>query len=155
LNERTGTPFNDLEFPTDIVLLVFFWDRRYTLSIHDVAEMCLEWGFIFMHETVRDWEDRFAPVIADQLRTCATWSSREHPGMWMRPLSKCMENGALSLELVITTGTWSIHGEAEKRDRDAAQQVSKQARAVVGHAPAGNDRRRSFLSPCSTRNARI
>jgi transposase-like protein len=46
-----------------------------------------------------------------------------------------MENSALSLELVIMTETWSIHGEAERRDRDAAQQVSKQARAVLSHAP--------------------
>lgn len=26
-------------------------------------------GFIFTHKTVRDWEARFAPLIADQLRT--------------------------------------------------------------------------------------
>ena len=28
-NERTGTPFNFLEFPTDIVLLVVPWRLRY------------------------------------------------------------------------------------------------------------------------------
>ena len=27
-NERTGTPFNSLEFPTDIVLLAVFWRLR-------------------------------------------------------------------------------------------------------------------------------
>ena len=32
-NERTGTPFNCLEFPTDIVLLVVFWRLRYKLSL--------------------------------------------------------------------------------------------------------------------------
>jgi transposase-like protein len=96
LNEQTGTPFNDLEFSTDIVLLVVFWRLRYKVSLRDVAEMFLERGFIFTHETVRDWEERFAPLIADQLRTRATWSSREHPGMWMRDISKCMENGAIS-----------------------------------------------------------
>jgi transposase-like protein len=46
------------------------------LSLRDVAEMFLERGFIFTHETVRDWEKRFAPLMADQLRTRATWSSR-------------------------------------------------------------------------------
>ena len=28
-NERTGTPFNDLQFPTDIVLLSVLWRLRY------------------------------------------------------------------------------------------------------------------------------
>ena len=38
-NERTGTPFNFLEYPTDIVLLVVLWRLRYKLSLRDLAEM--------------------------------------------------------------------------------------------------------------------
>ena len=68
-NERTGTRFNHLEFPTAIVLLVVFWRLRYKLSLRDLAEMFLERGFVFTHEAVRDWEARFAPLLADQLRT--------------------------------------------------------------------------------------
>lgn len=68
-NERTGTQFNFLEFPTDIVLLVVLWRLRYKLSLRDLAEMFLEWGFEFTHEAVRDWEARFAPLITEQLRT--------------------------------------------------------------------------------------
>jgi transposase-like protein len=30
--------------------------------------MFLERGFVFTHETVREWETRFAPLIADQVR---------------------------------------------------------------------------------------
>ena len=41
-NERTGTPFNSLEVPTDIVLLAVVWRLRYKLSLRDVAEMFLE-----------------------------------------------------------------------------------------------------------------
>ena len=41
-NERTGTPFNYLEYPTDIVLLVVLWRLRYKLSLRDLAEMFLE-----------------------------------------------------------------------------------------------------------------
>ncbi len=67
-NERTGTPFNYLEFPTDIVLLVVLWRVRYRLSLRDLAEMFLERGFEFTHETARDWESRFAPLVADKLR---------------------------------------------------------------------------------------
>ena len=67
-NERTGTPFNHLEFPTDIVLLAVVWRLRYKLSLRDVAEMVLARGFAFTHEAIRDWETRFTPLLADQLR---------------------------------------------------------------------------------------
>ena len=61
-NERTDSPFNFLEFPTDIVLLVVLWRVRYKLSLRDLAEMFLERGFEFTHEAVREWEARFAPL---------------------------------------------------------------------------------------------
>ncbi len=67
-NERTATPYNFLEFPTDIVLLVVLWRVRYKLSLRDLAEMFLERGFAFTHETVREWEARCAPLIAKHLR---------------------------------------------------------------------------------------
>lgn len=41
-NERTGTPFNDLQFPTDIVLPAVLWRLRYKLGFRDVAELQLE-----------------------------------------------------------------------------------------------------------------
>ena len=37
-NERTGSAFNYLEFPTDIVLLAVVWRLRYKLSLRDIAE---------------------------------------------------------------------------------------------------------------------
>ena len=52
LNERTDTPFNYLEVPTDIVLLAVLWRVRYKLSLRELAEMFLERGFEFTHETV-------------------------------------------------------------------------------------------------------
>ena len=67
-NERTGTPFNDLQYPTDIVLLAVLWRLRYKLSFRDVAELLLERGFEVRHETIREWEFRFAPLLAEQLR---------------------------------------------------------------------------------------
>ena len=68
INERTGTPFNFLEYPNDVVLLVVLWRLRYELILRDLAEMFLARGLVFAHETVRDWEARFAPLITDQLR---------------------------------------------------------------------------------------
>jgi putative transposase len=67
-NERTGTPFNHLRVPTDIALFVVRWRLRYKLSLRDLAEMFLARGFTCTHETVREWEERFSPLLIDQLR---------------------------------------------------------------------------------------
>ena len=67
-NERTGTPFNDLSVPTDIVFLVVLWRLRYPLSLRHLAEMFLERGFVFSHETVRAWEALVALLLTEQLR---------------------------------------------------------------------------------------
>jgi len=66
--ERTGTLFNHLQVPTDSALLVVLWRLRYTLSLRDLAEMFLTRGFTFTHETVREWEARFTPLLTERLR---------------------------------------------------------------------------------------
>ena len=60
-NQRTGSPFNDLQFPTDVVLLAVLWRLRYKLGFREVAELLLQRGFEVSHETIRNWEFRFAP----------------------------------------------------------------------------------------------
>src|SRR5919199_201955 len=45
-NERTGTPFNFLEFPTDIVFEIVLCRLRYKLSLRNLAEMYLLRGFL-------------------------------------------------------------------------------------------------------------
>jgi putative transposase len=75
-HERTGALFNSLEAPTDMVLLAVVWRLRDKLSLRDVAEMVLERGFVCTDEAIRDGETRFAPLIAEQVRTRAAWASR-------------------------------------------------------------------------------
>ena len=67
-NERTGTPFNFLEYPTDIVLLVVPCRLRYRLSLRDLAGMFLEQGFVFMHEAVREGKERLATLLTERVR---------------------------------------------------------------------------------------
>ncbi len=67
-NERTGTPFTFLAYPTASVLLVVRWRLQYTLSLRDLAQLFGERGFAFPHEAVRDWEARFAPLLTARLR---------------------------------------------------------------------------------------
>lgn len=67
-NERSDTPFNFIEVPTDIIFQVLLCRVRYKLSYRDVAEFFLLRGFQFTHETVRDWEERFLPHFTEQIR---------------------------------------------------------------------------------------
>jgi putative transposase len=67
-NERTGTPFNRLQYPTDVVCLVVLWRFRYKLSLRDLAEMFLQRGITVTHEAVREWESKFAPLLSEALR---------------------------------------------------------------------------------------
>jgi putative transposase len=67
-NERTGTPFNRLQYPTDVVCLVVLWRFRYKLRVRDLAEMVLQRGLIFTHEAVREWESKLAPHLREPLR---------------------------------------------------------------------------------------
>ena len=68
LYERTGTRFNHLQYPTDIVCLVVLWRIRYKLRLRDLPEMFLERGIVFTHEAVREWEAQFAPLLSETLR---------------------------------------------------------------------------------------
>ncbi len=67
-NERTSTPFNHLEFPTDIVFQVVVFRLLFKLSLRDLVRMFLMRCYEFTHETVREWEERFAPLLAEHLR---------------------------------------------------------------------------------------
>jgi len=133
-NERTGTPFNFLEFPTDVVLLAVLWRLRYKLSLRDVAEMFLARGFTFTHEAIRDWETRFAPLIAAQLRNKRhgqagrSWyvdeTSLKVHGKWCYLYRAIDQDGNLVDSLL-----------SEKRNMEAAQRFFQQAVDVVGYTP--------------------
>src|SRR3982751_6797878 len=62
-NERTGTPFNFLEMPNDIVFQVVLFRLLFKLSLRDLMHLFLIRGYDLSYETVRDWEARFAPLL--------------------------------------------------------------------------------------------
>jgi transposase-like protein len=133
-NERTGTPFNHLQFPTDIVLLVVLWRLRYKLSLRDLAEMFLVRGFAFTHEAVRDWEARFAPLITEPLRTkrkgkagCSWFVDETYlrvGGKWCYLYRAIDRDGNLLDSMLSKT-----------RDMAAAQKFFQQAKEVTGGTP--------------------
>ncbi|GHP00409.1 hypothetical protein KSF_104560 [Reticulibacter mediterranei] len=133
-NERSETPFNFLEYPTDTVLLVVLWRLRYKLSLRDLAEMFLQRGFAFTHEAVRDWEARFAPLIGDQLRR----KRRGQAGIsWYvdETYVKVQGKWCYLYRAIDRDGNLVDSRLSEKRDMEAAKQFFSQAIATVGHAP--------------------
>jgi len=133
-NERTATAFNHLQYPTDLVLLVVLWRRRYTLRLRDLAEMFLTRGFVFSHEAVREWEARFAPLLADKLRAKrrghggTKWHADETylriDGRWCY-LYRAIDREGNLVEALLS----------EQRDMAAAQRFFARALDLAGHAP--------------------
>jgi len=133
-NARTGTPFNHLQAPTDIALLVVLWRLRYKLSLRDLAEMFLMRGFTFTHETVWEWEERFAPLLTERLRakrrvkSGKKWHCDETyikvDGRWCYLYRAIDANGNLVDSML-----------SETRDMDAAKRFFSHALNVVGSPP--------------------
>ena len=133
-NERTGTEFNHLQFPTDIVLLVVTWRLRYKLSLRDLTEMFVIRGYTFTHEAVREWEARFAPLLSAQLKAKRrgqagkSWYVDETyikvGGQW-HYLYRAIDRDGHLVDTMLS----------QTRDLVAAKAFFKQATATVGHKP--------------------
>jgi transposase-like protein len=133
-NERTASVFNHLQFPTDIVLLVVLWRLRYKLSLRDLAEMFLERGFEFTHEAVRDWEERFAPLITEQL--CARRRGKAGRS-WYTDETYIKVNGkwCYLYRAIDREGNPVDSMLSEHRDMEAAKRFFTDAKEVFGHKP--------------------
>src|SRR4051794_38049398 len=133
-NERTGTPFNHLEFPTDIVFQVVVFRLLFKLSLRDLVRMFLMRGYEFSHETVREWEERFAPLLAEHLRrkrkgkAGGRWYVDETylkvKGKWCY-LYRAMDRAGNLVDSMLSS----------TRDMAAAQRFFRGTLAVAGRAP--------------------
>jgi len=108
---------------------------RYKLSLRDLAEMFLTRGFSFTYETVREWEERFAPLLAKRLRAKRRGKAG---GRWHADETSINVGGRwCSLYRAIDAdGTLVETMLSETRDMDAAKHFFSQALDVVGHASA-------------------
>jgi putative transposase len=133
-NERTGTCFNHLQYPTDMVCLVVLWRVQYRLSLRDLPEMFLERGIVFTHEAVREWEAQLAPLLSERLRkhrrgrVGSSWYVDETylkvKGRWTYLYCAIDREGNLVDVLL-----------SEKRDKAAAEAFFRSARIVTGSVP--------------------
>jgi putative transposase len=126
--------FNHLQYPTDVVLLVVLWRIQYKLSLRDLVEMFLLRGYEFTHETVRDWEARFAPLLSGKLKAKRrgqagkSWYVDETyikvQGRWQYLYRAIDRDGNL-----IDTRL------SDTRDLEATKRLFEQALDTVGHKP--------------------
>ena len=107
-NERIGTSFNFLEYPTDVVLLVVLWRLRYKLSLRDLAEMFLERGLAF---TLRDGSGVGNTICSTHCKAIAgqtTRTTRRNHGTWMKPTYGSRGNGVIFIAPLMQMATWLI-----------------------------------------------
>ena len=133
-NERTGTPFNDLQFPTDIVLMAVLWRLRYKLGLRDVAELLLQRGFEISYETIRAWEYQFAPLVSKKLRS----KRREKIGRsWYLDETYVKVNGrwCYLYRAIDRDGNLLDSMLSEKRDKHAARRFLRRLLDSAGQKP--------------------
>jgi putative transposase len=140
-NERPGTLFNRLHYPTDVVCLVVLWRFRYQLSWRDLAAMLLQRGLGFTHEAVREWEMQLAPLLSESLRkrrhgaVGKSWYVDETyvkiHGQW-RYLYRAIDRDGNGVDAQLS----------DTRDLAAAEAFCRSAWTVTGMTPDRRDSRR-------------
>jgi putative transposase len=133
-NERTGSLFNRVQYPPDVVSLVVLWRVRYKLSLRDLAEMFLERGVVFTHEAVREWESKLAPVLSETLRKhrrgkvgCSWYCDETY--------LKVKGRGVYLYRAIDRDGNLVDVLLSERQDQAAAEACFRSAHAVTGSVP--------------------
>jgi putative transposase len=133
-NERTGTLFNRVQYPLDILCLVVLWRVRYKLSLRDLAEMFLDRGVVFTHEAVREWEAKLAPVLRETFRkhrrgkVGRSWYCDE-------TYLKVKGRGVYLYRAIDRDGNLVDVFLSERQDQAAAEAFFRSARTVTGLSP--------------------
>ena len=67
-NERTGTLFNFIEYPNEVVMMTVYYYYRFKTSLDDVVELMHLRGFHMSHQTVHNWVQTFGVELGLKLR---------------------------------------------------------------------------------------
>ena len=67
-NKRTGTPFNFIEYPNEVIMIAVHHYYRFKLSLSDVVELMAMRGFHLSHQTVHNWAQAFGVDLGLKLR---------------------------------------------------------------------------------------
>jgi putative transposase len=147
-NERTGTSYNYLTYPTDIVALVIFHYLRYRLSYENVAEIFWLRGFKLCAETIRLCVLRFGTLLGKGLRTARhgkagkSWHVDETYLKVESEWCYCYRARDKQGELIDCF-------LSPTRDKASAVRFFKQALSVVGHEPDRITTDKNPAYPCA------
>jgi len=133
-NERTGTLFNYIEYPNEVVMMAVHYYYRFKVSLDDVVELMALRGFHISHQTIHNWVQRFGEELGLKLRARrkGTAGQKWHvdatylkiEGHWCyfyRAIDK--EGNLVDVYL------------SDVRDQDAAEKFFKQAQDTTGIMP--------------------
>ena len=65
---QSAGSLNRTQCPSDVTALMVLWRLRYKLALRDLPEMFVIHGIVFSHESVRDWEAKLTPALAESFR---------------------------------------------------------------------------------------
>ena len=65
-NERTGTPFNFIKYPTEVVIIAVHY--RFDVSLDEAVELMAMRGFHVCHQTLHNWAHWFGPTMGIEMR---------------------------------------------------------------------------------------
>ena len=134
LNERTGTPFNDREYPTAVGCRVVRWRSRDTLSLRDVAAMLRQRGIGLTPEAVRAWEIKLRPGVTETVRRKRR-GTIGHSG-YVDETYRKVQGRWHSLYRALDTDGYLVDVRLrETRDLAAAEAFFRSAWAVTGVKP--------------------
>ncbi len=97
--------------------------------------MFLERGFEFTHEAVRDWEERFAPLITEQLRA-KRWGKAGKSGYCGETYVRVGGKWCYLYRAIDRDGNLVDSMLSEHRDMASAKRFFTGAKDVVGHKPS-------------------
>jgi putative transposase len=135
-NERTGTPFNRSRVQTITLFKVVLWRLRYKLSLTDLAEIfSVEVnGFYFVRTTMWRWQEKFAPLITDELKNGRKGQADKR---WKvdETLIKVGDKFNYYYHAIDSTGKLVDTKLSSVRTSESTSAFFKQAVSTVGHKP--------------------
>ena len=67
-NERTGTSLNNIEYPTEVVMIAVHYYYRFKVSLDDVVELMTMRNIQLSHQTVHNWVQTFGVELGLKCR---------------------------------------------------------------------------------------
>ena len=133
-NERTNTPYNVIEYPTEMVTLTVYFYYRFRNSLDDVVELMALRNIHLSHQTVYNWVHRFGVSLVKQFRK--NRHGKSGPKWHVDPTYIRVEGRWCYLYRAIDkAGNLVDVYLSDVRDQEAAAQFFLQAESTTGITP--------------------